>query len=244
MQNNSLKYFFILNLFFYFQIFSNDLVRNLPSPYCDLKEVLPFNGHGWYANDKWIEKLMIQNKIHTAIEVGSWLGCSTRHIASLLQSGGILYAVDTWLGSIEHHEIQEYSAMLPTLYEQFLSNVIHANLTDRIVPIRNNSLEAVCFFKNIPSKIDLIYIDAGHDTESVLSDMAVYWPFVADNEGILCGDDWWWESVKEAVYIFAQSHNLTVYAADNFWFLKNEGAYQVKDFRYISLDVWKFDKLQ
>lgn len=242
MQNKNFRYFFLVILFLNFQIFSQSM-QDLPSPYCDLKEVLPFNDHGWYANDKWIEKLMKKNKISTVIEIGSWLGLSTRHIASFLQPGGILYAVDTWKGSIEHHNIQEYSVMLPTLYEQFLSNVVHAQLTDRIKPIQSSSLEAITTFKNRSEIINLVYIDAGHDTESVLLDMEAYWPLVAHG-GILCGDDWWWETVRAAVYIFAQNYGLTVYADDNFWFLKKEDGYQVKSFKHASLDVWKFDSLQ
>lgn len=243
MQNNNLKYFFIFNLFLSYPIFSNSF-QNLPSPYCDLKEVLPFNGHSFYLNARWIENLMLQNKINTVIEVGSWLGSSTRHIASLLQPNGKLYAVDTWEGSVEHHQNEEWKNMLTTLYDQFLSNVIHAQLTDRIIPFRATSLDAAIALKQNLDKVDLVYIDAGHDTESVFLDMEAYWPFIKNDHGILCGDDWSWDSVKNAVIMFAMNYNLTVYAAENFWFLKKENGYQIKDFRYISLDIWKFDNLQ
>lgn len=75
---------------------------DFPFPYDQLKEVLSFNEHGWYGNAEWIQKLMKINKISTVIEVGSWLGTSTRHIACLLSENGRLYAVDTWEGSAEH----------------------------------------------------------------------------------------------------------------------------------------------
>lgn len=243
MQNKNLKYFFIVSAFFNSYLFS-DVSQNLPAPYCDLKEVLPFNGHGWYYNGAWIEQLMKHNKITTAIEIGSWLGCSTRHIASLLQKNGTLYAVDTWQGSIEHYEHQEFAVMLPTLYDQFLSNIIHAQLTNIVIPIRIDSLKATDFFDQKLDNVDLIYIDAAHDTESVLLDIEAYWPFVKNNGGILCGDDWWWDTVKAAVRFFAQANNLALYVGDNFWFLKPSTHYSETSFKDGCLDLWKFDNLQ
>ena len=56
----------------------------------------------------------------------------------------------------------------------------------------------------------------------------------------MCGDDWWHDPVKVAVRIFAQEHKLTIYASDNFWFVKNEGVYAEKDFKNESIDIWKF----
>jgi hypothetical protein len=200
------------------------LMATLPEPYSQIKEVLPFNDHGWYdGNAFYIEKLMTLNKVKTVIEVGSWLGKSTRHIASLLQSSGKLYAVDTWAGSTEHYNGLE-SGMLQNLYEQFLSNIIHAKLTDIVIPVRMQSQQAAPIFtQKLTTKVDLIYIDAAHDTKSVMADLKAYWPFVANNKGILCGDDWTWQTVRVAVEMFASHHGLTVCFGGNFWFLKREG---------------------
>lgn len=189
----------------------------LSEPYDLLETVLPFNNHGWYLNGSCIEKLFQNNKISKVIEVGSWLGLSTRHIASLLPENGLLYAVDTWKGSIETDYLQEF---MPTLYEQFLSNIIHAGLTHKVKPIRMDSVRASDFLKSEIGHIDLIYLDAAHDTESVLQDLHAYYPFIEQNNCVLCGDDWGWDSVKQAVRIFAKEHNLTIYYDNNFWFLK------------------------
>jgi hypothetical protein len=229
------------NIILSFLLSSSILMQALLSPYSDLKEVLPFNDHGWYGNSKWIEKLMTENKISTVIEIGSWLGCSTRHIASLLQPNGKLYAIDTWKGSIEHYQNKKWNAMLPTLYDQFLSNVIHAGLTNIIIPIRMTSLEAVYFLAKKLKSVDMVYVDAAHDTESVLKDLYAYWPLVRDNGGILCGDDWACESVRIAVSKFAQEYNLTIYAGRNFWFLKKEDCgYCYKSFLAADDSAWKF----
>lgn len=217
------------------------LIQALPSPYNELKEVLPFNPHGWYGNGAWIEKLMTQNKINTVIEVGSWLGCSTRHIASLLQPNGKLYAVDTWEGSIEHHQNQEWNSMLPTLYHQFLSNIVHAQLTDIVIPMRMTSLSAAKVLQESLSAVDMVYIDAAHDTESVLKDLEAYWVFIKKDIEILCGDDWGWETVRAAVHQFAQKYNLTIYADHNFWFFKKEDCgYCYKSFLSADDSAWRF----
>jgi len=179
-------------------------------PYSDI-EVLPFDAHGWYENAQQIEQIFRQRKIRTVVEVGCWLGSSTRHIATLLPQGGKLYAVDHWLGSVEH---QQDTTHLSCLYQQFLSNVIHARLTDKIIPVKMPSLEAADCLAGL--KVDAVYIDASHDTQSVLQDLRAWYPFIK-NHGVLCGDDWGWDSVRQAVIIFARESGLRIYHAGNFW---------------------------
>lgn len=184
---------------------------HLPEPYRSVR-LLPFNPGGWYVNGRQIEAIFKENTINTAIEVGCWLGLSTRHIATLLQPNGKLYAIDHWLGSVEHQGLPGLS----TLYEQFLSNVIHAGLTNAIVPIRMNSLAAVEQIKLMGVVPDFIYIDASHDTDSVFADLNAWFPLVKGH-GIICGDDWTWGSVRAAVEMFALLNQLTIDASDNFW---------------------------
>ena len=220
---------------------NNNDVCNLPSPYCDLKEVLPLNDHGWYLNKEWIHNLFQHNKIRNVIEVGSWLGLSTTDIASLLPESGYLYAVDTWLGSPETDYLSE---LMPTLYEQFLSNMIHHGLTSKVKPVKMTSLAAADNLQAEIGNIDLIYLDAAHDTKSVLEDLIAYYPYVANRQGILCGDDWGWNSVKDAVEIFAKTHNLSLYFGQNFWFLKDDGVFTIKRFIDLPDNVWVFDYKQ
>ncbi|MDE3046242.1 MAG: class I SAM-dependent methyltransferase [Verrucomicrobiota bacterium] len=188
----------------------------LPEPYEGVVP-LPFDPQGYYnlENAEQIERLFAQNKIEIAIEVGCWLGTSTRHIASLLPSGGKLFAVDHWLGSSEHQPGGvEYQPAIHYLYHQFLSNVIHAGLTDKIIPVKMNSLDA----KDLLSMVDpdFIYIDASHETEAVLDDLRAWYPLI-QGDGIFCGDDWGHPPVATAVKIFAEERHLMIEAHDNFW---------------------------
>jgi hypothetical protein len=147
--------------------------QDLPPPY-DTAEILPFFEHGWYSNGTHLEPLIKQNNVKTIIEVGSWLGTSTRHMASCLPENGILYAVDHWKGS-EEHQVNQYFWIpeLEHLYEYFLSNTIQSGLAHKIIPVRMGSLEAAA---QLHVQADLIFIDASHDSSSVYKDIAAWYP--------------------------------------------------------------------
>lgn len=191
----------------------SSIQADIPDPYRSIT-VLPFDGEGWFslANRAKLEEFIQAFNPSVAIEVGAWLGCSTRFIASKMQDKAKVYAVDTWLGSIEHQQ----DPRLPFLYQQFLSNVIHTGLTDKIIPIRMRSLEAS---QALNVQADLIYIDAAHDTESVKQDILVWYPHLTQ-DGILCGDDWGWATVRAGVVQAAQALGLQIFAVDNFWWLE------------------------
>lgn len=188
----------------------NALENLLPAPYNSI-EILPFKDDATlYGNSHQIENLFAKYNIRTVIEIGCWTGCSTRHLANQVPADGKVYAVDHFMGSKEHIG----DSRLPLLYQQFLSNIIHRKLTDKIVPVRMSSLDASIYLTGV--KPDLIYLDASHETEDVLHDLHAWYPFVQDH-GILCGDDWSWPSVAIAVKAFAEEKKLELYVADNFW---------------------------
>ncbi|MDJ0651884.1 MAG: glycosyl transferase family 90 [Simkaniaceae bacterium] len=203
-------------------------IENLPTPYNELVEILPYNSHGFYANRSEMEKLLAQHKPKCVIELGSWLGQSTCHIASCLPEDGKVYAIDHWLGSEEHQtpKRKDVSHLLPTLYQQFLSNVIHKGLYRKIIPWKMTTKDAVAYAQQKGLPIDLVYVDASQDEESVYNDLCNWYPFVKDS-GILCGDDWQWGKekgypVRRAVKRFALENNLIPIPSNTFWVLKKQ----------------------
>lgn len=186
-------------------------LSHLPEPYCHVN-LMPYNPDGWYQNSDPIQSLIEIHHVKSILEVGSWFGLSTRHMASLLPSDGKVYAVDTWLGS--PNEIHD-PEILRTLYDQFLSNVIHSHLTDKIIPHRMDSLDAA---NTLPYVVDMIYLDATHEYEAVLSDLKAWFPHVKSG-GIFCGDDWAWgdRGVERAVIDFATENSLTYSTNGWFW---------------------------
>lgn len=182
----------------------------LPEPYASIK-VLPFDNDSHFINSSQLEDCFRENHIETVIEVGSWLGGSTRFFAQHAQ--GKVYAVDTWLGSTDELWMMN-DHRTPNMYQHFLSNVIHAGLTDKIIPVRMRSLEAA---HALDIQADLIYIDASHDEASVFSDI-IAWSSHLNEGGILCGDDWLtMGSVKRAVIRAAETLNKEIVVSENFW---------------------------
>lgn len=187
-------------------------MKQIPEPYASIID-MPFDPHGWFENQDALSKIFERHHIHTIIEVGSWLGLSTRFLAQKLPDDGKLYAVDTWLGSDEFSH--QNDPRLAYLFQLFLSNVKHAQLTHKIVPVRMASLEAA---SALAIHADLIYLDASHKTDDVVQDILAWHPHLEPN-GILCGDDWNWPSVRKGVCEAANAVGLKPVNEDNFWFL-------------------------
>lgn len=197
-------------------------LQSLPHPYNELQTILPYHLHGWYANQLEIEKVFSKHSPKVVVELGSWLGASTCHMGDLLKGKGKLFAVDHWLGSPEHHRLErtDVASLLPTLYEQFLSNVIHRELTSTIIPWRMTTEQAAYKMRDAKIPINLIYVDAAHDEKSVYEDLSNWYPLV-ERKGIICGDDWSWGieyPVRRAVQRFTKERKLKLHVFNNnFW---------------------------
>jgi Methyltransferase domain len=194
-------------------LFSNE--AQVSEPYRSIVD-LPFDPHGWFGNAQQLDKFLQGKNIKTVIEVGSWLGASTRYIAASMADDGVLYAIDTWLGSPQE-AVHLQDSRLPYLYQLFLSNIKHAGLCHKVVPIRMTSQEAS---NALNVKADLIYLDGAHDTQSVCNDILSWYPHL-NPYGIICGDDWKWHSVRVAVSHCAGILNKTIRVDDNLWWYEN-----------------------
>ncbi|MCF7852558.1 MAG: class I SAM-dependent methyltransferase [Simkaniaceae bacterium] len=197
-----------------------------PRPYSSLEKILPYRTTlgTYYSNGIEIERIFNTHKIVKALEVGSFLGTgSTAHIAKLMKSraNAKLYAVDHWLGSYNHQVGgTAYDPILPKLYDQFLSNMVHLGLTKIVVPIRMDSVEASKFLNET---FDFIYIDAEHLEEFVYNDLVAWYPHL-NLGGVFCGDDWGTcGDVRNAVRRFASENNLEIFTGSNFWRLLKKG---------------------
>lgn len=188
-----------------------------PHSVYDFIKKVPFDDHGWFpsSNQEMLGKIIQQKKPKIVIEVGSWLGASTRYIAQTIPQGSIVYAVDTWEGSPdEPGHMNDARVKHKKLFHIFLSNVAQAELVHKIIPIRMTSMEACSAFTG---QADLIYIDAAHDEESVYMDI-INWSKKLAPGGVICGDDWnVWPSVTAAVKRAAYDLKKEVKSYGNFW---------------------------
>lgn len=185
----------------------------LPSPYNEI-EVLPrryFNR--WFKNAQELDRLIEEHDVKIIVELGTWLGASAIYMAKQIPPDGKIYCVDHWKGNeclIQSND-PEIKEILSTLYVQFLSNIIHEGLTDKVIPINMTTDEAA---KILDVKPDLVYVDAAHDENSVYRDLRNWYRKLAPG-GIICGDDWQIQGVRKSVNRYARENGISVHVVNN-----------------------------
>lgn len=179
------------------------------------KSNLKFDDHGWFhEGSRELLSSVISPKTRHIIELGSWLGKSTRWIARNAPNAKII-AIDTWEGSLEHKDNKEYRKKLSRLYEQFLYNCW--DYKDQIIPIRKTSARALLEIagdKRLCESVELVYVDGSHEYEDVIVDLELIYNLFPCAE--IIGDDWDWVNklnnnrltVREAVLFFCKKYNL------------------------------------
>ena len=219
-------------------MFAQDLFNAIhrTSPYEGFDaDAYPLDLQGWMVGETVLNQLVDQIQPTFIIEVGVWKGTSAFHMierAKTLNPNAAILCIDTWLGSPEHWLKQEWFDALkcvngyPTLYQQFLANVIHKGLTDHVVPLPMPAPQAAYYLSQIGLQAPLIHIDGAHDEASVRQDIAAYWPLVLPG-GALVGDDYnpGWPGVIAAFTEFVDTtDDIALSAAgDGRWFAQKKG---------------------
>lgn len=176
----------------------------------------PKDEHGWNADSPAFARLIEEVRPALVIEVGTWHGASALHMARCLRKAGLhrsrIVCVDTWLGSLEfwtnRDDPERYKALkcvngYPTVFCQFISNVIHAGMEDVIIPFPNTSEIAALWMAQAGFQADLVYLDASHERDALVRDIEAWWPILRDG-GVMLGDDLGlWPDIAGAIqYVF------------------------------------------
>ncbi len=185
-----------------------------------------------------LSSFMLSQGYKTFVEVGCKEGRTTGHILKSVPDSSAI-AIDPWIANPapkngdstrEDYEKWDFSK----IEREFWENV--GEHKDRCVMLRETSVSAAglwslkddvsdCVGKG---QVDIVFIDALHDYESVKVDISCWWPMVR-NAGILAGHDFnhQWPGVERAV---AESFNLmhVGIASDSVWFIlkSHEGLYR------------------
>lgn len=182
-----------------------------------------------------IDKVKLSDKPIIGIEVGSFLGYSAIYFAKIMKKHNInskLICIDTWLGSPEHYDTLKlhndnelcWVNGYPQLYHKFISNIILHNVQDIIIPVPLPSTIAYKVLRKVLKKVDIefdfAFIDGSHEEMEVYIDLLYYNSLLKTN-GVLCGDDWAWTSVKNDVEKFCslQKKNVTLMNNQIHWFI-------------------------
>ncbi|CAF0970808.1 unnamed protein product [Adineta steineri] len=189
-------------------------------PYTSLKEDLFIS---------IIQNIHSSLKLQFVVEIGSFTGNSASNIGNVLKKsypGSFLLCIDTWLGNLnmwvnkaawEHLSVSEDGR--PTVYYQFLINIINQNLTKIVLPVSITSIIDARFLQTYQFHPEVIYLDSAHEQGETFIELSLYWNLLKPG-GILFGDDWIWSSVRCDVKKFTYMKNLTIQHAENTWIIK------------------------
>jgi hypothetical protein len=167
---------------------------------------VPTNWGGFCSrSQKRIFSDIISDSVHVILELGSWMGKSARHMAQEMGSHGTIICVDHWKGSPEHVKSDEFTDVLPTLYETFIKN--QWELRDKIIMVREDTLTGMKMVHSCGIRPCIVYIDAGHEYDNVskdISDAIALFP-----DALLIGDDYQkkWADVMRAWDEAAEAHS-------------------------------------
>lgn len=168
--------------------------------------------HGWFFNQHQLSQIL-NNKMTVIVELGSWLGKSTRFILEHAQNATVI-AIDHWQGDTDITH-QEDISKIPTLYETFLTNCW--DYRSRLIPLKTTTLKGLEEINNYEIVPDLVYVDASHDYKSVTDDLEkiyLLFPYT-----LITGDDWESPTVSTAAKDFATRHGKKAYGDGNFYII-------------------------
>jgi predicted O-methyltransferase YrrM len=147
------------------------------------------------------------------VEIGTWRGQSAAFMAvEIINSGKQIQfdCVDTWKGGPEHQEggINFDPAVLDdTLYNEFVNNM--KPVEGHYKAVRMDSARAAELYAD--ASLDFVFIDGGHEYETVLADIQAWLPKVKQG-GFIGGDDYGHargsEGVQRAVHEVFGAENI------------------------------------
>lgn len=109
----------------------------------------------------------------------------------------------------------------PTVYEQFIANIIANNLTKVVLPFSITSILEARFLLEHKIMPQVVYLDSAHLQDETYVELELYWTLLQPG-GILVGDDWLWQSVRCDVLRFSKSKAADVKVIHNTWYIKKE----------------------
>jgi len=182
-----------------------------PSPSLDIGEALacasgPISGTppaydwkkvdsipGWFDREEadWLAFAVAHCGVNGRfVEVGSFCGRSSFVIASSMGAGGFLWCIDPWL----YPDIRSGILFTPGQFQ-----AVHESDTPKVVFDKNmqafkNHYRAIVGMspeagKDVPDRLEFVFLDGGHDEFSVSRDLLLWWGKLRRG-GILCGHDY------------------------------------------------------
>lgn len=169
------------------------------------------------ARDRTFLKTVIpQDSI--GAEIGVWKGEFSSFLLKNLRPKK-LHLIDPWL-FIKRYPWAMYGGVVAKSQNDMdtIYNMVQRKFCayPQVIIHRMGSSEASYLFQD--SYFDWIYIDGDHTYEGVTADLNNYFPKVK-KKGLIIGDDFGWESVRQAVKTFCLIHNIQNYTVSEFHYI-------------------------
>ena len=122
-------------------------------------------------------------------ETGSYLGCSSIIMASVLPPRSLIYAHDLWVDSRSGEILAEEGdppEMIEDYFYHFVQNVRSRGLERTIIPIRGNSSYTLGMHE--PESLNMGFIDGDHSYEGVQADLRAMYPLIKRGGALLLHD--------------------------------------------------------
>ena len=172
-----------------------------------------------------VESVLDVVKPNFWFELGSMLGGSAIRVADAVKArrgSTQIVCVDPFTGDVnmwaweqDQKRKKEWQFLRlehgrPTIYDRFLANVVAAGHADIILPIAATSIVGIKLMhrlmweKRLFASPDVIYLDSAHEPDETFLELQNCWNLLKPG-GILMGDDWLWDAVRNDVLKFAST---------------------------------------
>lgn len=160
------------------------------------------------------------------VECGSMLGGSAIKMAQVLRDNNKqteIVCIDPFTGDVNMWDWEKQGGTgsggwkflrlengIPTIYKRFLANCKNNGFENLIFPINCTTsvgvklLQRLFSQKRISSLPNYIYLDSAHEENETFVELTLCWNCLP-SKGILFGDDWSWESVRNDVIKFSNT---------------------------------------
>ena len=136
------------------------------------------------------------------VEIGAWKGRSTAALYTAAGNNKAVVTIDTWLGQPELRDTAQHEATEINIFYVFIINMVLLGIKPEFYKKGNlgaqylymESVDAAPLFDD--DSISILFIDGDHSRAG--EDIDIWYDKVKSN-GIICGHDWHWSCVYEAV---------------------------------------------
>ena len=157
---------------------------------------------GWMYDAELVWLFDHSQQFSRIVEIGVWAGRSTMALCcGAVPSASVIHAIDHFQGSPgedTHHsrvKTKEGSELLEREARNNLGQWLRIGLLQLH---RSHSAAATALIAESTPVIDMLFLDGGHDFESVDLDLDCWYPLL-ERGGLICGHDRHWPGVHKAI---------------------------------------------